>query len=297
MKNEEKKRKLRIFYQFYFYELFLGQFLSLCFVIFESGTPILVTSLLFPIIGILLVEEAFDYFPTFIDKEWEGDDKNNDKEKLFFHDVINKTHAIKLYLRSQKDGKKGIDIEGIDNLLSEVESLQLLFKDHFRESHKNLKLLDDYVGMEKAIQGAKRLLFYFIPEGKNINILDKENMFKSDFSKDREEYRLVHYASFYRIFGNLIKNISDHGGYNVSVVFEDEDNFFHIIVKNNFHKSEDSSDERIEKSFGLKSIERNCLEQNGQFKFIKKGTMWKSEIWLPFQKTKKTILEEKKEGA
>ena len=39
---------------------------------------------------------------------------------------------MKLYLRNQKDHKKGIDEEGVDNLLNEVESLQLLFKDHFR---------------------------------------------------------------------------------------------------------------------------------------------------------------------
>ena len=75
----------------YFYELFLGQFLSLCFVTFESGVPILAVSLLFLSWGLLLVEEGLHYFPSSINQEWEDSEEKDDREKLFFHDVINKT--------------------------------------------------------------------------------------------------------------------------------------------------------------------------------------------------------------
>ena len=207
---------------------------------------------------------------------------------------------MKLYLRNQKDHKKGIDEEGLITFLNEVESLQLLFKDHFREAHKNLSLLEDYVGIEKAIEGAKRLLFYFIPETYENNISKKKTSVKVHFSKEEKGDQLVHYASFYRIFGNLIKNISDHGGHNVSVSFEVRGHFFHIVVENDFHKNESksSSDNSIEKSFCLRSIERNCLEHNGEFKFTKKEASWKSEICLPFKKVQKeTTEDEKREGA
>ena len=143
--------------------------------------------------------------------------KDNDSSKLFFHDVINKTHGMKLYLRNQKDQKKEIDIKGIEDLLNEVESLQLLFKDHFREGHKNLELLDDYVEVKKAIEGAKRLLVYFVPECQNGKFLEGVVSLSSHFLKNKKEKNLIHYASFYRIFGNLMKNISDHGGRDISV--------------------------------------------------------------------------------
>ena len=69
---------------------FLGQFLSLCFVTFESGVPILAVSLLFPVVGLCLWRRGLHYFPSSINQEWEDSEEKDDREKLFFHDVINK---------------------------------------------------------------------------------------------------------------------------------------------------------------------------------------------------------------
>jgi len=283
----------------YFYELILGQFLFSCFVIFESGIPLVSLIALFPVIGALLVEEIFDYFPTFLDKEMEGEADHNDTSKLFFHDVINKTHGMKLYLRNQKDQKKVIDLKGIDDLLSEVESLQILLRDHFRENHKDLQFLDDFVEVRKVIEGAERLLVYFIPGCQNGESLEGVMSFSDQFLNNEKEKKLIHYASFYRIFGNLMKNISDHGGKDVSVHFDVKEGHFHIIVENSFNEKQDDSKQiPIEKSFGLRSIERNCLEQNGNFKFFKKDRLWKSEIWLPFKEEGQNFFDgEKKERA
>ena len=285
--------------KFYFYELVLGQFLFSCLVVFESGTPIVGIIALLPIVGTIFVEEFFDYFPTFLNDHQDVKIKDNDSSKLFFHDVINKTHGMKLYLRNQKDQKKEIDIKGIEDLLNEVESLQLLFKDHFREGHKNLELLDDYVEVKKAIEGAKRLLVYFVPECQNGKFLEGVVSLSSHFLKNKKEKNLIHYASFYRIFGNLMKNISDHGGRDISVYFGMKEGFFHIVVENNLNKKQaDSSEKSIETSFGLRSIEKNCLEQEGRFKFSKRDTVWKSEIWLPLKAVDLEFFDgEKKEGA
>ncbi len=285
--------------KFYFYELVLGQFLFSCFVVFESGIPIVGIIVLLPIMGAILVEEVFDYFPTILDDQQDVKTKDNDSSKLFFHDVINKTHGMKLYLRNRKDQKKEIDLKGIEDLLSEVESLQLLFRDHFREGHKNLEVLDDYVEVKKAIEGAKRLLVYFVPECQNGKFLERVISLSNHVLKIKKEKDLIHYASFYRIFGNLMKNISDHGGRDISVHFGIKEGFFHIVVENNFNKTKVySSEKSLETSFGLRSIEKNCLEQEGRFKFSKRDTVWKSEIWLPLKAAESGSFDgEKKERA
>ena len=154
------------------------------------------------------------------------------------------------------------------------------------------------MNVDKAIKGAKRLLSYFIPNSEKASPLEELVITSENLQNDKEEKGLIHYASFYRIFGNLMKNISDHGGHSISVSFKHTDGFFHIIVQNKFLKKEENSlGLSIEKSFGLRSIERNCIEQNGRFKFYKKDKLWKSEIWLPFKKVTKLYEKEEKEGA
>ncbi|MBG09506.1 MAG: hypothetical protein CME68_12160 [Halobacteriovoraceae bacterium] len=285
--------------KFYFYELILGQFLFSCLVVFESGTPVIGFVVLYPVMGSLIVSESFDYFPTLLDKELEDETQGDERSKLFFHDVINKTHGMKLYLRNQKDQKKEIGLKGIEDLLNEVESLQLLLKDYFREGHKDLQFLDDYVEVEKAIKGAKRLLAYFIPDCQDEDFLESVVSLGYHVLNNQKEKSLIHYASFYRIFGNLMKNISDHGGQDMSVNFDIKEGQFHIVVRNNFEKKQnDSQGPSIEKSFGLRSIEKNCLEQNGNFRFSRKDKEWKSEICLPLKVIESEVYGgEKKERA
>lgn len=285
--------------KFYFYELILGQFIFSCLVVFESGTPMVGLIVLYPTMGAMMVSERFDFFPTLFNDELEDNSLDNESSKLFFHDVINKTHGMKLYLRNQKDQKKEIGLKGIDDLLNEVESLQLLLRDYFRESHKDLQFLDDYVEVKKAIEGAKRLLAYFIPDCQNTKFLEGVVSLGNDFFKNKKEKSLIHYASFYRIFGNLMKNISDHGGRDMFVNFDIKEGRFQIVVENSFNKKQKASTEiSIERSFGLRSIEKNCLEQGGKFKFSKKNEVWKSEIWLPLKVMESELYNnEKREGA
>jgi len=117
--------------KFYFYELILGQFLFSCLVVFESGTPVVGFVVLYPVMGALIVSESFDYFPTLLDKELDDKIQDNETSKLFFHDVINKTHGMKLYLRNQKDQKKEIGLKGIEDLFNEVESLNFYLRIFF----------------------------------------------------------------------------------------------------------------------------------------------------------------------
>ena len=106
-------------------------FVFLSFALCESGTPLLVISLFIPLYGAVRVEEFYGYFPLL---KTEDQDEIN---KLFFHDLVNKTHGMKLFLKNRIEQKKGMSEGDLKELVNEVESLQLLIKDHFKEHHKN----------------------------------------------------------------------------------------------------------------------------------------------------------------
>lgn len=253
--------------EFCFFETLLGQFVFLTLAICESGAPLLVISLVIPIYGALRLEGIYGYFPLLKVEE------NNDINKLFFHDLVNKTHGMKLFLKSRIDQKKEMSEEDLKELVKEVESLQLLIKDHFKEHHKNLESLEDYVSAEKALEGVKRLANYFLPE-KDMSIVFENQLIQNE--------GFVHYPSFYRIFGNLIKNIADHKGYNIKVSFESKGEGLFVVVQNQFDSSAPPQD--ISRSFGIRSIEKNCLEQGGTFTFKVENKVWESEIWIPLHR-------------
>ena len=249
--------------EFCLFEAFLGQFVFLSFALCESGTPLLVISLFIPLYGVMRIEGFYGYFPLL---KMEDQDEVN---KLFFHDLVNKTHGMKLFLKNRIEQKKGMSEGDLKELVNEVESLQLLIKDHFKEHHKNLESLEDYVSSEKALEGVKRLVNYFLPEK------ERSVVFENHFV---ENEGFVHYPSFYRIFGNLIKNIADHNGDHIKVSFENKGRGLFVIVQNQF---DSSAQQDISRSFGIRSIEKNCLEQGGTFTFKVEGKVWESEIWIP----------------
>ena len=54
------------------------------------------------------------------------------------------------------------------------------------------------------------------------------------------------------------------------------------LVQNQFDSSGPKQD--ISQSFGIRSIEKNCLDQGGTFTFKVEDKIWKSEIWIPLHK-------------
>ncbi len=54
------------------------------------------------------------------------------KNRMFFHDIINHTHGILLFLEQKKDYSKQIDEKEISLLLHEVKLMQTLISEHFK---------------------------------------------------------------------------------------------------------------------------------------------------------------------
>ncbi len=261
----------------YFFEVFAGQLILLSLASFESGLPLVGLSLYLPVYGVMTLEGLMGFVPLLNDDVERACENSEDEvKKLFFHDLINKTHGMKLFLKNRLDQKNGINDSELGDLFCEVEGLQLLIQDHFKEYHKNLNSLQNYVSLEKALEGVKRLMNYFLEErGERIFFNDDLKVKNSPIEGK------IHYPSFYRIFGNLIKNIADHGGENVKIFFGSEGNGFCVNVQNNFDSTR-GQEKDVDETFGLRSIHKNCLEQGGTFTFKVEQNMWKSEIWLPF---------------
>ena len=70
------------------------------------------------------------------------DEKKNaiyDKERMFFHDLINQTHALTLFYNVKLSLGKGLTHEELNSLSSENKIIQSMVKDHFNLGHKNLR--------------------------------------------------------------------------------------------------------------------------------------------------------------
>ena len=60
------------------------------------------------------------------------------KDRLFFHDVVNQTHGLLLFLMHKEVNKEGLEFEEVQMIEKEIRTLQSLLQDHYNFKHKNL---------------------------------------------------------------------------------------------------------------------------------------------------------------
>ncbi len=215
------------------------------------------------------------------------------KDKYFFHDLINHTHSLNLFLSIKKD--QGLDASECEIVCNEVKVLQSLIKDHFALGHKNLDDTYEYVSFDVAKQGLFNMVENYLPEEKvKCHFLFKGLLDDMNFFKYRS-FCKVHYPSFYRIMNNLIKNISEQGSIDAEFIFDYQDMGLKIQVKNRILTLKDnrrelagnlkkiilSGDNKQLAGIGLESVQTLCEDLNGSFEFHIEGDFWISEIFLP----------------
>jgi len=215
------------------------------------------------------------------------------KDRYFFHDLINHTHSLNLFLSIKKEN--GLIPGECETVCNEVKVMQSLIKDHFSLGHKNLDDVYDYVSFDVAKNGLFNMVENYLPEGQVKchfvfkGLLDDMNFFKyRSFCK-------VHYPSFYRIMNNLIKNISEQNSTEAEFVFDYQDNGLSVVVKNRILTLKDnrkelagnlkkiilSKDEDNIAGIGLESVQTICEQLGGEFNFQIEGDFWISELFLP----------------
>lgn len=217
------------------------------------------------------------------------------RERYFFHDVINHTHGVNLMLRARIMKNRGLTYEETLSLVTEIGALQSLVQDHYGLGHKNLK---DAWKM-KSFSVIKNMMIHvvenFLPENKT----EVYYHFKGTFAEDSKEDPKISFVPVYRIFTNLIKNCSEANAKKVEIIFDGKDEYFNLLVKNDVYQKRSrnydlgqnlakliqmNQKEVIEFSgVGLEAIESLCQENGGSFSFkIEEGT-WISEILFPMK--------------
>ena len=224
------------------------------------------------------------------------EDHNDMKEKLFFHDLINQTHGLLLYLNQKEVNGFGIAPDEINLIEKEIKTIQSLLRDHYNLKHKNLIQTFDWVPFSYAKLAFNNLSKNFLSE-MNVN---------ATFTIQGEtvEEDLIYYPCFYRILNNLIKNISESYCDKVEFNFLLNEKGIFIETKNLLKKcSTDSSEELARvileekintiKSLGLDSIHHQAYGNQGTFSFEIENNYWINKVYLPTKSNNSKIKTDK----
>ncbi|MCR9204612.1 MAG: hypothetical protein NXH75_08555 [Halobacteriovoraceae bacterium] len=217
------------------------------------------------------------------------------RERYFFHDVINHTHGINLMLRTRVMKNRGLTYEETLSLVTEVGALQSLVQDHYGLTHKNLKDSWQYKPFGFIKNMAINVVENFLPESE----VDSFYLFKGTLKEDSPHDPEISFVAFHRIFTNLIKNCSEANAKRVEILFEGKADCLLLTVKNDVYRNRssgyelghslakmiqrDNSGPQLLSGVGLEAIESLCQEWGGEFRFfIQEGT-WVSEVTFPFK--------------
>lgn len=228
----------------------------------------------------------------------EHDDKES-KDKYFYHDLINMTHGLNMYLGHKVSGGNSLDYHEVKTLRNEIKMIQSLIKDHYKYGHKNLFGTYEFVTFEFAKDSILKMVKSYLPD----SLVDSHFVYKGMISEhaDFEDSQkcLVHFPSFYRIMNNLVKNMAEDQTKEAEFVFDYDESGLSITAKskvfrlgeNNENLAKDlsaiimgadkySADDKAN-GLGLKSIANLCEEQGGEFSFSISEGYWVNSIKLP----------------
>ena len=210
------------------------------------------------------------------------------KEKLFFHDLINQTHGLLLFLNHKEMTGEGVSRDEVQLIEKEIKTLQSLIRDHYNFKHKNLVQTYDWVPFSYAKLAFTNLSqTYFQDVSVNATFTIKG---------DHVEEDLIYYPSFYRILNNLIKNISEATPLKVEFNFVLDDKGLYVETKNLMRRDHNNTSESLAQvilheesskvaSLGLDSIHHLAHEHGGTFSFEIENLTWTNKLFLPTQKS------------
>ncbi|EQC49394.1 putative membrane protein [Bacteriovorax sp. BSW11_IV] len=221
---------------------------------------------------------------------------NDKKDKLFFHDLINHTHGLSLFLNSKISSGKETSTDENLLLLGELRMMQALIKDHFGLGHKNLHGHYDVVSFDFAKIGLLNLVDNYLPESN----VEGHFIFRGGAASEAPlEIRancMVYYPIFHRVMTNIVKNISEAKSRSAEFIFDYKEDGLHITVKNKITQLNDLERSNLHSDLGkiillaqndkttghgLESINTLVDSIGGDFSFKIENGLWINEIFLP----------------
>lgn len=205
-------------------------------------------------------------------------------EQLFFHDIINHTHGLLLFLNQKEHSKNAVTTEEVQLIAKEIKTLQSLIKDQYHLGHKNLNNAYDWVSFDHAYKAFTNLIATYFPK-------QEAHIAISLQGEEGPSMGLIYYPSFYRMMNNLIKNMSEAHASKITFSFELKEEGLFIESTNDIKEQRDlpeylsrtilNEDKSHEKGLGLESITHMATVAGGDFSFEIHNQVWLSRIFLP----------------
>lgn len=238
-----------------------------------------------------------NFLATFFGGSWTGSDYTREykkEDRLFFHDLVNQTHGVTLFLNHKLALKQGVAVDEVNTILKEVNLIQSLIKDHYGLVHKNLTNLHNSISFGQLRSNLESIMNTYLYPGHVKYRANYTGRFENDF-----DICNIHYPALVRIVTNLVKNVAESGSDEVFFNFDYHEQGLKFIMKNrifNMHEDKQSVNEDIqriilsidgrkvksdEEKLGLESVSYLIETLGGYFNFAIEGEYWVAEVFLP----------------
>lgn len=202
------------------------------------------------------------------------------KDRLFFHDLINLTHGLSLFLNQKKIQKDSLEGHELDLVIKEIKTLQSLARDHFDFYHKNLTDTLKWVPSKVMLANLEHLSSVYLPQEKITWTL----------KNDASEAATFYFPLFYRAANNMIKNISEARGENIEIKLSINTHEMILETVNTIKPSQKSLEliildetKKQHQGLGLDSIDQMAHAFGGEFQFEILEGKWCNKLVLPSQ--------------
>ncbi len=214
------------------------------------------------------------------------------EQKFFYHDLINKTHGMSLFLseKLRQGNSANINFQDLILLQKEVHSLQTMVKDHAEINHRSIAPVREWVSfLEFRPKITHMARTYFSHK----QVILQENYPKID---GEIQTFMVHGPSLERALGNLFKNAYEANSSKIEITINITERELLFEMKNDLYQMPESSYqladrlsrniERVDQNkeeapLGLESIHFLIERMNGKFSFGKEGDFWVSKLIIP----------------
>lgn len=219
-------------------------------------------------------------------------EEQSEGEKYFFHDLINQTHGLRLFLESYQIKGEDVEFEKISLLLSEIKILQDHLSSHFGKGHRNLEEKNLAVNLNFAHMLVENLVQTYLPDNRvKVDYHFQEGLQEQVFWLNGQ----IQMHRFHRIVTNLLKNVAEYRSKYLEIVVSRENQNIvycfknplsvHEVHQNNLDKFLAKSiledHHRRDSGLGLSSAIELSHQMGGDFSFSIEEGYWVATLKVP----------------
>lgn len=201
--------------------------------------------------------------------------KKPSKSETFLHDLVNHTHGLLLFLNQKKRLGK-MEEKDIDQLINELKLMQNIIRVESDFNHKNFKEFEVAASIDEIIKISNSLISVYILKD---DVQLKTNISELNFNL-HNNFKLDS-VLFYRVFSNILKNISEASPSTVEVFFSiNEESILLIETKNDINHKVDKGG-RVRSPVGLFSVKTLLENVGGTIQTNSTSSSWINKISIP----------------